>query len=908
MRAVTLALTFLVVSHALVGLAQSAAVTQEGKLDVPLVGASSAQAGGKIYIFGGRDPTDQYHSSVRMYDPATRTVTRVAEFPTPVGGPAVGGSAGRYSGTAVAFGSKIYFFGGTQITMIDISSPPDGRPDPIPRAVRDIFEFDPATNELRKLRDELPVGTWGMAGAATPSAIYLFGGFTFDYGNIPATGRHDTVLRFDPNAAEGDRVDELQTRLPYGVQDAAAAVIGRRIYIMGGLGDHNPETNPCPSYSYFNPDTNRQETAQTEVCITKRIMSFDPTFGSEFALGVAGELPYRAQFVHAAVVNDKAYVAGALLSDGTAASSILEISADRAGTPSARVLTPALPNGTFGQSVSTDGQTILVAGGRVGGIRELIDSIVRLDPRPTPPWAPRAASASDITGGVRLTWEAPTYNGDAVVTGYRVYRAPIGGVEAQLTETTQLSYDDTSVRPGTEYIWRIAAVNTVGEGTQSARVTRASSVTVPGPVASFSAFPGNQVVVLRWNAPEESGGSNLTGYRIVRDGQIIASPPADRTEYTDTTVQNERTYTYQVRATNSRGDGRASESVTVTPVAVPSPPGNVAAEVVATDAASAVRITWLAPAEPVSKFVVFRSALPGRPGVIVGNATQTDTAFTDTSVERGRTYYYSVASENNVGRSPPSREEQVALVRKPGSPTEVTAVGLEGEVRVSWAPPIDTGDAPASALRYYVSRQGGGASRAIIVKTDIEGTVYADRAVTAGQSYTYTVTTLNPMLSDPSEPASATPKAVLNKAPEALLSILPPLTTAGFPVELDASQSADLDGTIRTYLFDFGDGTDFVRTTTPTIQHEYAFNGTFSATVIVTDDRGVDSAPASAQVIVGEVVSREVDSGLPGRVPSPTNGQRPGSETPDVPGPSAALLLVAVAAVALALSRRHRVR
>lgn len=906
-RAWTLALTLLVVSTGFAGSADAAAVTAEPtKLDLALVGASAAMVDGKMYIFGGRDANDQYSPDIRKYDPATKTLTKLAtQFPTPAGGPTVGGSAGRYSGTAVAFGGKIYFFGGTQVTEVDINA--DGQPEPLPRAVKDIFEFDPADNGLELLSDRLPVGTWGMSGVATSSAIYLFGGFTFDYGDIPNTGRHDWVLRFDPSKPEGStgsggRLFELDTKLPYAVQDAAAALLGRRVYIMGGLSDHDAEDNPCPTQVVYDPDTDERETKQIEVCVTKRIVTFDPTYGQETAIGVAGELPYRAQFIHAGVVNSKAYVSGAFLSDGTASSSIIEVSADRAGTPQIRVLTPALPTGTFGQAVASDGQTILLAGGRTGSTRDLTAAIQRLDPRPTPPWAPRSASASEITGGVRLTWEAPTYNGDTAVTGYRIYRTPVGGLETRLTEINGFSYDDTGVRPGTEYAWRIAAVNAVGESEQSARLSRSSGVAVPGPVAAFSAFPDNNAVLLRWRPPEETGGSNLTGYRILRDGTVLASPAPADTQYVDRTAKNGETYSYQVRATNAKGEGVLSPIQRVTPANVPPPPGGLVAEVVSTDAGSAVRLSWVAPVAPVDNYIVLRATLPGRTGTVVANLTTT--TFTDTEVERGRTYYYSVASENDVGRSPPSTEEQVALVRKPGAPGEVTAVGLEGEVRLTWAAPIDTGDAPESALRYYVSRQGGGSSRAIIVKTDIEGTTFVDRSVTPGQTYAYTVTTLNPMASDPSEASSATPRVIQNKPPVALLSILPPLAQPQDPVELDASQSSDIDGGIREYLFDFGDGTDPVRTDQPTIFHAYAINGTFSATVIVTDTRGEVSAPATAQIIVGEVVGRTVETGLPGRLPGGQPTSAPGSTDPEVPGPSAGLVLLALVTIALVLRRR----
>lgn len=903
-RAWTLVLTLLVVSTGFAGLAHSAAITQEPtKLPLPLVGGAAAPYGGSVYLFGGRDNIDSYSAEIRKYDPVAKSVTTVASFPTPVGGPTVGGSAGRYSGTAVAFGSKIYFFGGTQIVEIDLNG--DGDPEPVPRALREIYEFDPATNNLRKLADQLPTGAWGMPGVATSRAIYLFGGFTFDYGDLTSTGRHDWVLRFEPGASEGNRMKELSTVLPYKVQDAAVAQLGRRVYLMGGLSDHTNETNPCPTYTYYNQNSQQEETGQIQVCITKRIVMFDPTFDSEFAVGVAGELPYRAQFIQAGVASNKAYIAGGLLSDGSAASSIVEVTVNTAGTPTPRVITPALPGPGFGQAVTSDGETILILGGRFGAARELSDAILRLDPRPTIPWSPRAATATDISGGVRLEWETPAYNGDAPITGYRVYRSPLGGAETRLTETTSLAFDDSSVRPGTEYVWRISAVNAVGESNQSARVTRSGGLTAPGSVTEFTAYPGNQEVWLRWRAPDETGGSNLTGYRVLRDGQLVASPPPSATEYVDRSVENGQTYVYQVRAVNAaKGEGAASPSQTVTPVAVPPPPSSVTAEVVASDTTSAVRLSWVPPASPVQKFVVYRSTLPGRAGSAIVSLDEQATVYVDNQVERGRIYYYSIASENSVGQSPPSSQEQVALVRKPGPPGEVSAVGLDGEVRITWAAPVDTGDAPVSSLRYYVSRQGGGSSRSIIIKTDIEGLNYIDRAVTPGQPYTYTVTTLNPVPSDPSASTTATAKILQNKAPQALLSILPPIADAGDPVELDASQSSDVDGAIRSYLFDFGDGTDPVNTSEATVSHQYARNGTYLAKLIVTDNRNEPSAPATAQIIIGETVKQEVDSGLPGRVPTPTSTSQPGTESP-TPAPGPALLVVAVAALAIALRRRR---
>lgn len=902
-------LAVLTLLGALVPAAEAASIAPaESTLGEPLVGASAAHLGGKVYVFGGRLEDGTYSSRILEYDTASGGVTTVATLPAPLGGPTVGGSAGRYSGAAVASGGKIYYFGGATLLSIDLNG--DGTNENVPKASRDIIEFDPSTRSARILDDKLPTGAWGLAGIESSAGyVYLFGGFTFDPGDLAATKRHDRILRFAPQVNEGSaaRVKELATFLPYAVQDAAVAKLGSRIYLMGGLSDHDPSANPCPTYTYYNAQSGKEETNQVTVCLTKRIVSFDAAPDAEIAIGVAGELPYRAQFVNAAVVNGKAYVPGGLLTDGSPSTSIVEVSVDAQLTPQARVLVPTLPKAAFGQAVASDGANVFVLGGRTGADDELTSDILRLDPRVTPPWAPRSATATDITGGVRLTWDAPSYNGDGVVSGYRIYRQPVGGEEERITETQLLSYDDTGVEPGVEYVWRISAVNAAGESNASARVSRSSGIAVPGAVAAFQAFAANDKVVLRWLAPEATGGSNITGYRILRNNALLTSLPPDATEYEDESAQNGETYQYQVRAYNAKGDGALSDSVRVTPAPVPPAPSGLSTEIVASESGDSVRLTWFAPPESVERYLVYRASLPGREGTLVGELTST--TYTDANVERGRTYYYTVAAENDAGRSPPSAETPVSLVSQPGAPGEVTALGLEGEIRVSWAPPVDTGDAPASSLRYYVSRSGGGSSRSIIVKTDIDGTVFVDRAVTPGQAYTYTVTTLNPMLSEPSAPATATAKAIQNKPPTAVLAILPPVTSAGDPVELDASQSGDIDGTIKSYLFDFGDGTDPVSTTSSTVTHQYAMNGTFTATVIVTDNRNDVSEPARAQVMVGEVITDRVEGALPGNPGSGTTSgairdPQPGSETPAIPGPGAALVLLGVAAMALAWRRR----
>ncbi|TNM61051.1 PKD domain-containing protein [Streptomyces sp. NP160] len=70
-----------------------------------------------------------------------------------------------------------------------------------------------------------------------------------------------------------------------------------------------------------------------------------------------------------------------------------------------------------------------------------------------------------------------------------------------------------------------------------------------------------------------------------------------------------------------------------------------------------------------------------------------------------------------------------------------------------------------------------------------------------------------------------------NQAPSASFTA----TTANLQVGFDASASADSDGTVASYAWDFGDG---ATGTGRTAQHTYAAAGTYQVKLVVTDDKG----------------------------------------------------------------------
>ncbi len=87
-----------------------------------------------------------------------------------------------------------------------------------------------------------------------------------------------------------------------------------------------------------------------------------------------------------------------------------------------------------------------------------------------------------------------------------------------------------------------------------------------------------------------------------------------------------------------------------------------------------------------------------------------------------------------------------------------------------------------------------------------------------------------------------------NRSPTAQLMASPTAGPAPLLVTFDATGSDDADGDPLTFDWDFGDGAVLTGTTGFTTTHIYTGTGTLTATLIVRDDQGGVSAPATIQI------------------------------------------------------------
>ncbi len=91
------------------------------------------------------------------------------------------------------------------------------------------------------------------------------------------------------------------------------------------------------------------------------------------------------------------------------------------------------------------------------------------------------------------------------------------------------------------------------------------------------------------------------------------------------------------------------------------------------------------------------------------------------------------------------------------------------------------------------------------------------------------------------------PKGGPNQPPIGAFIYSPKNPIANQTIIFDASNSTDPDGTVTNYEWDFGDAeTGFGKVTT----HSYANNGTYTANLTVTDDKGATNS-TSKEITVG---------------------------------------------------------
>lgn len=357
----------------------------------------------------------------------------------------------------------------------------------------------------------------------------------------------------------------------------------------------------------------------------------------------------------------------------------------------------------------------------------------------TPCNVPGAPTGLRVESGIRtltLTWDAPTDDGGAEITGYEIWRgtSPTTLMLLIVIPAEMLEYGDGSLGDGAFYYYVVRAVNQAGPGTASATVGN-STFALPGTPLNLATQFGDGNVTVTWDAPADDGGTPISGYVIevsYLGGTGYYYPEADDRSWLVNGLTNREEYSFRVRAANGVGPGSWTSPVNDTPATVPDPPTGLSV----TPGEGSITLFWLAPAgdggDAVASYRVYRWNLDTAWTLI---ATVTGLTYQDSAVDDGTLYKYRVTAVNKAGEGAAS-EEVTVVPGLPLAPTGLTAVNSGGDVLLNWTAPADDG---GSAVIDYKVYRDGGSGFVYIGHTGSSALTYLDGTATPGVDYRYRV-------------------------------------------------------------------------------------------------------------------------------------------------------------------------
>ncbi|NLT38538.1 MAG: fibronectin type III domain-containing protein [Methanomassiliicoccus sp.] len=263
---------------------------------------------------------------------------------------------------------------------------------------------------------------------------------------------------------------------------------------------------------------------------------------------------------------------------------------------------------------------------------------------------------------VTLRWNAPLNTGGAEIDHYIIY---MNGTDVAHVEGTMKTI--TGLTNGVSYDFAVAAHTVAGTGTmgESVSATPRAPLTLvlpPNAPTDLTATPGDGQVQLLWTAPNDDGGSPITGYNLswaLTVGGPYTSSVVDGTSYLHEGLENGRTYYYKVAAINAMGESEMTEVASATPLAtiqLPSAPNKLDASV--ND--GTVSLTWTSPADgsQISSYKIYRGTSPATIGLLTSIS---GTSFLDTNVLSNQTYYYQVSAVSAAGEGERSADVSVTV-------------------------------------------------------------------------------------------------------------------------------------------------------------------------------------------------------------------------------------------------------
>uniref|UniRef100_UPI0035BC8F4F fibronectin type III domain-containing protein n=1 Tax=Agreia sp. TaxID=1872416 RepID=UPI0035BC8F4F len=462
-------------------------------------------------------------------------------------------------------------------------------------------------------------------------------GYVVEYRPVGGAPWRDGPAPLTPTAALGS----LDNGTAYEVRIAAVNLAG---------------TGPWTAVATFTPRT--VATVPTMVAVTPGDESATVTWGAPFSDGGAPVTAYRIQ----------SRAAGA------------ETWEDEAEVPGLTVSLFSFANGTE--------REFRVAAVNVAGVGPWSQP-TSTTPR-TVPDAPTSLAATPGDHRADLTWTAPA-DGGAAISSYEVQASVDGAAWVDAPSVTTASAGVVGLDNGTQYAFRVRAVNAAGAGGWSEPAS-STPRTVPDAIEWSTAVAGDTVVELTWAEPAD-GGDTIDGYTVQQSVDGGAWTDAVSTTESSATIsglENGTSYRFRVRAANDAGSGAWSAIIAATPRTTSGAPAWKLVE----PRDSAVALSWAPPAETGGATITgyeveVQSALRGDPEIQTADGTE----LVVDELDNGTEYSLRVRALNVAGAGVWGPIALVVPRTVADAPVEISIVPTDRAATLSWNDPVSTGGA-----------------------------------------------------------------------------------------------------------------------------------------------------------------------------------------------------------------------
>jgi hypothetical protein len=305
-----------------------------------------------------------------------------------------------------------------------------------------------------------------------------------------------------------------------------------------------------------------------------------------------------------------------------------------------------------------------------------------------PPANPTNLSADNVTtNSCSISWSDNSDN----ETGFYIERSTGSSEHFIRIDTLKANtnvYTDHNVQSNTSYYYRLAAFNADGVSVYSDMLFVLTDQIIyhipPSNLQMISISPLS--VEISWN----DNSTNETGFQIQRaDTSMtftdLADVLSDITQYRDSLLNENSTYSYRIRSYNNDGYSDFSDTLTVhTPEnIVPPVPSDFKIVLVEYDK---VILSWDPDTTQISSgYEIIRAT--DTSGYVLIQRTGIDTTYTDTAIQQGTDYFYRIRGFNSYNYSPYSLYVQasIPILELPEPPELLPPADIESDaISIQW--------------------------------------------------------------------------------------------------------------------------------------------------------------------------------------------------------------------------------